>query len=147
MSVQAIPDGFHSLTPYLVVQGAAKLIEFLERAYGAKEIFRMPGPGGIIMHAEVRIGDSVLMVTDAAREAPMPASIYLYVTDTDGAYDQALRAGATSMAKPADMFWGDRFARVRDPFGNVWNIATHQEDVPPAELAARARAAAAPGGS
>ena len=142
MAVRAIPEGYHSLTPFVVVQGAAKLIEFLKQAYGAEESFRMPGPGGIIMHAEVRIGDSVLMVTDAARESPMPGSIYLYVADVDGVYDRAVKAGASSLGAPADMFWGDRFAKVRDPFGNVWNIATHKEDVSPEEIAKRTQAMA-----
>ena len=141
MPVKPIPDGYHSLTPYLVVQGAAKLIDFVKRAYGAAETLRMPGPGGMIMHAEVKIGDSILMVTDAAREASMPGSIYLYASDVDAAYKNALQAGASSLMEPTNMFWGDRFARVKDPFGNIWSIATHKEDVPTAELAKRAQAA------
>jgi PhnB protein len=141
MAVKPIPDGYHSLTPYLTVQGAAPFIDFVKKAYGAEDTFRMPGPGGVIMHAEVKIGDSVLMVTDAAREAAMPGAVYLYVQDVDAAYTRAIEAGATSLAAPADMFWGDRFARVKDAFGNVWSIATHTEDVPPEEMSKRARAA------
>lgn len=142
MAVKAIPDGYHSVTPVLNVQGAAKLIEFLKRAFGAEELLRVPGPGGALMHAEVRIGNSIVMLTDAVREAPMPTSIFLYVDDADAVYESALEAGATSLAEPADMFWGDRFARVKDAGANVWSIATHVRDVPPEELQERAAAAA-----
>ena len=142
MAVKPIPEGYHSVTPVLIVEGAAKLMEFLKRAFGAEELLRVPGPGGTIMHAEVRIRDSVVMLTDAVREAPMPSSIFLYVDDADAVYESALKAGATSLAGPADMFWGDRFARVKDPAGNLWGIATHVRDVPPEELQERARAAA-----
>ena len=142
MAVKPIPEGYHSVTPVLTVDGAAKLMEFLKRAFGAEELLRVPGPGGTIMHAEVRIRDSVVMLTDAVREAPMPSSIFLYVDDADAVYESALKAGATSLAGPADMFWGDRFARVKDPAGNLWGIATHVRDVPPEELQQRARAAA-----
>ena len=142
MAVKPIPDGYHSVTPVLTVQGAAKLIEFLKRAFGAEELLRVLGPGGAIMHAEVRIGNSIVMLTDAVREAPIPASIFLYVDDADAAYESALKAGATSLAEPAYMFWGDRFARVKDAAGNVWSIATHVRDVPPEELQERAEAAA-----
>ena len=142
MAVKPIPEGYHSVTPVLTVEGAAKLMEFLKRAFGAEELLRVPGPGGTIMHAEVRIRDSVVMLTDAVREAPMPSSIFLYVDDADAVYETALKAGATSLAGPAEMFWGDRFARVKDPAGNLWGIATHVRDVPPEELQQRARAAA-----
>jgi len=141
MALKSIPDGYHSVTPVLTVEGAAKLIGFLERAFGAEELMRVPGPRGAITHAEVRIGNSIVMLTDAVREAPMPSSIFLYVDDADAAYESALKAGATSLARPADMFWGDRFARVKDPVGNVWAIATHVRDVPPEEVQERARAA------
>ena len=94
------------------------------------------------MHAEVRIGDSVVMLSDAVREGPMPGSIFLYVRDTDAAYKRAVKAGASSLMEPTNMFWGDRFARVKDPGGNIWGIATHVEDVPAEEMAKRAAAAA-----
>jgi PhnB protein len=142
MAVEPIPDGYHSVTPVLTVEGAAKLIEFLRRAFGAEELLRVPGVEGAIMHAEVRIGDSIVMLTDAVRDVPMPTSIFLYVDDADAVYESALKAGATSLAGPADMFWGDRFARVMDPLGNLWSISTHIRDVPPEELQERSSAAA-----
>jgi PhnB protein len=141
MAVKPIPDGYHSVTPYLVVQGAGKLIDFLTQAFDAQELFRMPRPDGNIAHAEVRIGDSIVMMGEAMGELkPMPSSIYLYVNDTDAVYKRALQAGATSMMEPADQFYGDRRGGVKDPVGNIWWIATHQEDVPPEELAKRAEA-------
>jgi PhnB protein len=141
MAVTPIPAGFHTVTPYLVVQGAAKLIDFLKQAFDAKEIMRMPLPDGTIMHAEVKIGDSIVMMGDARGEMkPMPAAIYLYVNDADATYQRALRAGATSTMEPADQFYGDRSAGVKDPVGNQWWIGTHIEDVPPDELARRAEA-------
>jgi len=138
MAVKPIPDGFHNVTPFLSVKGAGQLIDFVKKAYGAKERNRMPGPGGVIMHAEVQIGDSIIMLTEAVREAPMPAYLYLYVNDTDATYKRAIQAGAESQMEPEDMFWGDRHARVRDPFGNSWSIATHKEDVSPEEMGKRA---------
>jgi len=141
MAVKAIPEGFHSVTPVLVANGAAKLIDFLKEAFGAEEAFRMPSPSGEIMHAEVKIGDSVVMLNDPMRQSPTTSSSFLYVTDVDRVYQQALKAGATSLAAPANMFWGDRMAQVQDPFGNQWAIATHVEDVPPQEMQKRAEAA------
>ena len=140
MAVKPIPDGFHTATPELNVKGVAKLIDFMKQAFGAQELMRMPGPGGAIMHAEVKIGDSIIMMADAVRDAPMPGSIFLYVKDVDATYKQALKAGATSVLEPTDMFWGDRFARVKDASGNAWGIATHKEDVPPEEMPKRAAA-------
>jgi PhnB protein len=141
MAVKPIPDGYHSVTPYLVVQGVGNLIDFLTQAFDAQEVFRMPRPDGNIAHAEVRIGDSIVMMGEAMGELkPMPSSIYLYVNDTDAVYKRALQAGATSMMEPADQFYGDRHGGVKDPVGNIWWIATHQEDVPPEELAKRAEA-------
>jgi PhnB protein len=141
MAVNAIPEGFHAVTPYLVVQGVPKLLDFLKQAFDAQEIMRMPRPDGAIMHAEVRIGDSAVMMGEAMGEhKPMPGSIYLYVADADAAYKRALQAGASSTMEPADQFWGDRGAGVVDPVGNHWWIATHIEDVPPEELARRAEA-------
>src|SRR5215472_5296502 len=127
MAVNAIPDGYHSVTPTLVVKGAAKLIEFMKQAFGAEEAFRMPSPTGEIMHAEVKIGDSVVMLNDAMRQTPTSSALFLYVTDVDRTYQQALKAGATSLSEPANMFWGDRLAHVKDQFGNQWMLATHVE--------------------
>jgi len=141
MAVKAIPDGYHSITPSLVVKGAAKCIDFLKEAFGADEAFRMPAPGGEIMHAEVRIGDSVVMLNDAMRQSPTTSSLFLYVADVDRVYQRAIKAGATSVSEPANMFWGDRMAVVTDEFGNQWAIATHVEDVPPQEMEKRAQAA------
>lgn len=123
MAVKPIPDGYHTVTPYLIVQGVAKLIDFLKQAFEAEEIHRTTRPDGTIMHAVVRIGDSVVMMGEFK---PMPGSIYLYVNDTDATYKRALQAGAASMMEPADQFYGDRNAGVKDPVGNHWWIATHK---------------------
>lgn len=143
MAVKPIPEGYHSVTPYLVVQGAAQLIEFMKEALGAEETFRMPTPSGGIGHAEVKIGDSMVMLGDAsgAENPPMPAILHVYVEDVDARYKRALQAGATSVREPADQFYGDRSAGVKDKFGNQWWLATHVEDVPPEEMAKRAQAA------
>ena len=144
MAVKPIPDGYHSVTPYLVVQGAAKLIEFLKKAFGAEEVFPpMKGPDGAIMHAELRIGDSIVMMGDAGSGGQFPPTlsmIHLYVNDADAFYKRALQAGATSVREPADQFYGDRSGGVKDLCGNFWWIATHKEDVSPEELARRAAA-------
>jgi uncharacterized glyoxalase superfamily protein PhnB len=139
MPVKPIPDGYHTATPYLVVSGVAQVIDFLKRTFDAKETHdRMSRPDGAIMHAEVTIGDSRIMFGEPMGQfQPMPASIYLYVADTDASYQRALRAGATSLMEPADHFYGDRNAGVRDAAGNVWWIATHIEDVAPEELVRR----------
>jgi PhnB protein len=141
MAVKPIPEGYHTVTPTLAVKGAGKLIEFIEAAFGGKEAFRMPLPSGEIMHAEVRIGDSVVMLNDAMWQSPTTAALFLYVKEVDGVYGRALKAGGISVAEPADMFWGDRVAQVKDQFGNLWSIATHTEDVPPHEMEKRAAAA------
>jgi PhnB protein len=141
MAVRAIPEGYRSVTPSLVVKGAAKMIDFLKQAFAAEEAFRMPMPNGDIMHAEVKIGDSVVMLNDAMGQAPTTSSLFLYVKDVDATYKSALKAGATSASAPSNMFWGDRVAQVRDPAGNNWSIATHVEDVPPSEMEKRAAAA------
>jgi PhnB protein len=141
MAVNPIPQGFHSVTPYLVVREVPKLLDFLKQVFRAQEIMRMPTPDGTIMHAEVRIGDSPIMMGEARGDhKPMPGSIYLYVDNTDATYQRALQAGATSLMEPADQFYGDRSASVVDPVGNHWFIATHIEDVQPEELARRAEA-------
>ncbi|HYE84824.1 MAG TPA: VOC family protein [Vicinamibacterales bacterium] len=146
MGVKAIPDGYYSLTPYLYVRGAAEAIEFYKKAFGATETVRMPGPGGKIMHAEVKIGNSMLMLSDEnpERGAISPAtlkgsggSIMLYTDDVDKVFKQAVAAGAKSVMEPVDMFWGDRMGNVIDPFGHSWAIATHKEDVTPEEMGKR----------
>jgi uncharacterized glyoxalase superfamily protein PhnB len=142
MAVKPIPEGYHTVTPYLSVQGADKLIEFLQQAFATTEVERVMRPDGTIGHAEVRIGDSIVMLGEATAEwKPMPCAIYLYVEDADATYQRALQAGATSIMEPADQFYGDRSAGVQDPSGNYWWIATHQEDVSPEELQKRAAAA------
>ena len=139
MAVKPVPDGYHTVTPYLVVQGAAQLIEFLKRAFDARDVHEcMRRPDGTVAHAELRIGDSVVMLADAAGDhKPLPCALYLYVPDVDATYKRALQAGATSVMEPANQFYGDRNAGVKDPVGNLWWIATHVEDVPPEEMARR----------
>lgn len=147
MPVKPRPDHYHSITPYLIVDGAARLIDFAEAAFGAQETERLDGPEGRIGHAELRIGNSVVMLADAhgGRE-PLPCMLHLYVDDADATFQRALRAGATSVEPPADKFYGDRGGLVQDPCGNLWWIATHIEDVPPDELRRRVAAAIRGGG-
>jgi uncharacterized glyoxalase superfamily protein PhnB len=141
MAVKPIPEGYHVVTPYLVLEGTAKVIDFLKQAFDAQETFRMPKPDGTVMHAEVKIGDSTIMMGEASEQhKPMPAFLYLYVNDADAVYKRALQAGATSVMEPADQFYGDRHGSVRDSAGNVWGIATHKEDVSPEELKKRTEA-------
>ena len=136
--VKPIPDGYTPITPYLIVEDAAGLIDFLVNAFGAVERFRIPMPEGGIGHAEVEIGGAALMLSDSNPEfPPTRASIHLYVTEVDAVHAQAVKAGATSVEGPSDMFYGDRLARIIDPYGNHWSIATHIEDVDPDELAQR----------
>lgn len=137
--VKPIPDGYTAITPYLIVENAADLVDFLTNAFGAVERMRLAMPGGGIGHAEVEIDGAVLMLSDAAPpEFPAGSSkLHLYVEDVDGAYAQALSAGATSVAEPADQFYGDRAARVVDPCGNHWTIASHVEDVDMDEVTRR----------
>jgi PhnB protein len=142
MAVKAKPDGYHAVTPYLVVDGAARLIDFLEEVFDAEQVERLAAPENRIGHAEVRIGDSVVMLGDAHGEhKPMQMMLYVYVDDVDATYQRAVAAGAVSVQAPVDQFYGDRSGGVKDAFGNVWWIATHIEDVPPAELKRRAQAA------
>ena len=150
MAVKAIPEGYHSITPYLVCKGAAKAIEFYTKAFGAAEMVRMPGPEGRIMHAEVKIGDSMVMLADENPDrgavAPTPGSlarsmsIMFYTDDVDATFKRALDLGASSIQTPTDMFWGDRMANLMDPFGHQWAIATHKEDVTPDEMEKRMQA-------
>jgi len=147
MAVRPIPEGYHTVTPSLTIRDASRAIDFYKRAFGAQELMRMPGPGGKIMHAEIRIGDSVLMLTDEFPEmggkSPQalggsPVYLFLYVENVDTVFKRAVDAGAQVKMPVADMFWGDRFGRLADPFGHEWGIATHKEDLTPEEIARRA---------
>ena len=152
MAVKPIPEGYHTLTPYLAVEEASEAIEYYKRAFGAQETMRMPGPDGKIAHAEIRIGDSLIMLSDPFPQSTVrppgevvqtTASIYMYVDDVDSVLTKAVDAGATVTMEVADQFWGDRFGSIQDPFGHTWSIATHVEDVPPAEMAERSKKAMA----
>jgi PhnB protein len=138
--VKPVPDGYHTLTPYLIADGADKVISFMKDAFGAKAVFEpMMRPDGKIMHAEFRIGDSVMMIADASERAKATSSmLYVYVPNVDTVYQKALKAGGTSVIEPSDMFYGDRSGGVKDPAGNHWHIGTHIEDVSPADLKKRA---------
>jgi uncharacterized glyoxalase superfamily protein PhnB len=137
---KAIPDGFHTVTPYLVIEGAEKTITFLQKAFDAKfDHEPTKRPDGKIMHATLKIGNSKIMISDASERAKAsPVMLYLYVPDVDAAHQQALKAGGVSIMEPSDQFYGDRSSGVKDPAGNQWFIGTHIEDVTPAELQRRA---------
>lgn len=142
--IKAKPDGFHSLTPYVVLKDSRRAIEFYRNAFGAEELFIMPGPDGKgVMHAEIRIGDSIIMMSDENPHDPCksaeslggsPISFYLYVEQVDEAFAQAINAGAISMMHVQEMFWGDRIGAVKDPFGHNWTLATHTRDLTAAEI-------------
>lgn len=142
-----IPDGFHTVTPALTVRDGARVIEFLKKALGAQELMRMPGPDGkTIMHAELKIGDCIVMLSEeqptmgcrAPASVGAPTSyLYVYVPDVDAAFKRAVDAGAKVLMPVANMFWGDRFGQVEDPSGHRWGLATHQEDVLPEEMSRR----------
>lgn len=143
MSVKPIPDGYHSVTPYLIIDGASAAIDFYKAAFGATERLRVPGPNNRIGHAELDIGDSVIMLADAHPEMDIhgpqkfggsPVSITLYVPDVDAVIAKAVAGGATLKRPVADQFYGDRTGGIKDPFGHHWHISTHIEDVSPAEL-------------
>ena len=140
MAAKPVPDGYHTVTPYLTVRGASKVIEFLKQAFGAKLSHEpVKRPDGTIMHAQVQIGDSPVMIADESEMAKAtPSSLYLYVPNVDSVYQQAVKAGGSAVMEPMDMFYGDRGGSVKDPSGNSWFIATHKEDVAPLELAKRA---------
>ena len=142
MAVNPIPNGYHTVTPYLVVRGAANMIEFAKKAFGAEAVGEaMKRPDGTIMHTQIKIGDSLIMVSDAsAQNQPTQTMLYIYVPNVDAMYQRAVAAGATSMMEPTDMFYGDRSGGVKDPSGISWFIGTHQEDVAPLELKKRAEA-------
>ena len=148
--VQAVPAGYHTVTAYLTVNDGTRALEFYKKAFGAQETGRMPGPGGKIMHAEFKIGDSYVMLSDefpgmSSCKAPTSlggttVSMFLYVPDVDATFRRAVEAGCKVIAPVMDMFWGDRFGKLEDPFGNQWSMATHKEDVSPAEMGQRAQA-------
>ena len=141
MATKSIPDGYHSITPSFCVDGAQEFISFIKEVFTAQDRFKMEGPGGKIMHAELSIGDSTVMVSDVMPQWPAKSnSLYVYVDDVDAAYERALKAGATSVRAPENAFYGDRNSSVQDSFGNFWGIATHIEDVPPDEMKKRAEA-------
>jgi PhnB protein len=149
MTVKAQPDGYHSVTPYLVVKDAAHAIEFYKKVFGAQELFRLGGPDGKVGHAELRIGDSVLMLADEAPQmgslAPptiggSPVRILLYVDNVDDVVPRAVAAGAKIVRPVADQFYGDRAGGIEDPYGHYWHVATHKEDVSPDEMKRRAAA-------
>ena len=141
MAVNPIPDGYHTITPYLIVEGATQLMDFLSKSFDAQVLAKMLDQEGRIVHAEVRIGDSRLMVSESDEKNPPTRSLlHLYLGDTDSFYERALAAGATSIREPIDEFYGDRTAGVKDTFGNQWWMATHIEDVSAEELERRAAA-------
>lgn len=140
MTVKAIPDGYHTITPYLTVDDLPRLVEFVKAAFGATIKEAIPDAAGKLRHAEAVIGDSVVMMGQAREGSEArPGALYLYVENTDATYAAALRAGATSIMEPADQFYGDRNAGVKDPAGNLWWIATHFEDVSSEEMERRSR--------
>jgi PhnB protein len=152
MAVKPVPEGYHTVTPYLTVDGAAGAIEYYKKAFGAVERVRMNTPDGTVGHAEIQIGDSLVMLSDPAPQAATrppselggtSAGVFLYVDDVDAVVRKAIDAGATVTMEVADQFWGDRFGSVRDPYGHIWSVATHIEDVPAEEMAERAKAAMA----
>jgi PhnB protein len=147
--VNAIPQGYHSVTPYLVVDDGRRAIEYYKQAFGAKAVVQMAGPGGKIGHAELKIGDSMIMLSDempgSGNRSPKslggsPVTIFLYVEDVDSTFNEAVKAGAKADKPPQDMFWGDRFGALTDPFGHSWALATHIEDVTPEEMKKRSEA-------
>jgi PhnB protein len=145
--VQPVPDGYHSVTPYLIVNGAAQAIEFYKKAFGAVEHLRLAEPSGKVAHAEIRIGDSMIMLADEVPQmgyvgpestgGKTPVSLLIYVSDVDAQFKQAIAAGAKVMRPVQDQFYGDRSGTLTDPFGHVWSISTHVEDVPQEEVERR----------
>lgn len=147
--VKAIPEGYEGATPYLIVKGAADALEFYKKAFGATEIMRMPGPGGTVGHAEIRIGTAIIMLADEFPEmnhtspqslGATPVSMLVYVQDVDAFVQRAVAAGAKALAPVETKFYGDRSGSLEDPFGHRWHFSTHVEDVPPDEMAKRAEA-------
>ena len=149
MSVKFTPDGYHTATPYLIINGAAAAIEFYKKAFGATELFRMDAPGGKIGHAEIKIGEGMVMLADESPEmghkSPQtvggtPVSLMFYVQDVDAQFAKALAAGGTVKHAIKDQFYGDRSGTLEDPSGHIWTVATHTEDVAPDEMDRRMKA-------
>ena len=147
-----IPEGYHSVTPYLIIKGAANAIEFYKQAFGATELFRFPAPDGKIGHAEIKIGDSPIMLADEFAEmgykgpqalGGSPVSLMIYLEDVDAVFNRAVEAGASIKEAVQDKFYGDRTGTLTDPFGHVWHLSTHKEDVPMEEMEERAKQASA----
>ncbi len=152
MAVKPIPEGYHSVTPYLIIKGAAEAIEFYKKAFGATELFRFPAPDGKIGHAEIKIGDSPIMLADEFAEmgykgpqalGGSPVSLMIYLEEVDAVFNRAVEAGASVKEAVQDKFYGDRAGTLTDPFGHVWHVATHKEDVSMEEMEARAKQASA----
>ncbi len=149
MATTAAPAGYHTVTPSIIVRDGAKAIEFYKRAFGAEEVSRMEGPGGSIMHAEIRLGDSVVMLSEENEQwgtkSPLstngnPGSLHIYVADADASFKRAIDAGATVAFPMEDAFWGDRYGKVKDPFGHEWGIATRVKDLTDEEMKQAAEA-------
>ena len=154
MSVKSIPEGYHTVTPYLIINGAADAIEFYKKAFGATELFRFPAPDGKVGHAEIKVGDSPIMLADEYADmgykgpkalGGSPVSLMIYVDEVDTVFNRAVDAGATVKEAVADKFYGDRTGTVVDPFGHVWHIATHKEDISLEEMQTRVKAMSAGG--
>ncbi|HKV03842.1 MAG TPA: VOC family protein [Candidatus Acidoferrales bacterium] len=150
--VKAVPEGYHTATPYLALQDTARAIDFYKQVFGAKELMRMNAPDGKVSHAEIKIGDSVLMLSSAPPSTGLQTpesiggstvSIFLYLEDVDTVFNRAVSAGSKVIQAPANQFWGDRYGRLTDPFGHCWSLATHIEDVAPEEMGRRAQELAA----
>lgn len=146
MSVKPIPDGYHTATPYLIVKGAAEAIEFYKKVFGATELMRVPGPGGAVMHAEIKIGDSIIMLADEFPQMDAlspktiggsPVGLMLYLPNVDEVFARMIAAGAKELRPLQNQFYGDRSGTVEDPFGHKWTISTHVEDVSPEEIERR----------
>ncbi|KAF0243236.1 MAG: hypothetical protein FD180_3501 [Planctomycetota bacterium] len=140
MAVRPIPKGYHTVTPYLAVKGSRKLLAWVQKAFGARPIDVVDGPRGTVMHAEVRIGDSMVMLGEAAPGKPSPATLCLYVRDCDAVWRRAVKAGGKVLRKPENQFYGDRSGAVKDPCGNQWYIHTHIENLTKLQIATRAAA-------
>jgi PhnB protein len=135
--VKPVPDGYATVTPFLNVKGASDAIEFYKKAFGAEERARMPGPNNTLMHAEIKIGNSVVMLSDAMMSPPTQSNIHLYVEDVDAAWKRAVDAGCQIVMPIGDMFWGDRYGVLSDKWNNRWSLASHKEDVAPADMQKR----------
>lgn len=145
-AVSPVPAGYPTVIPYMCIKGAGEALDFYAKAFNAVETVRMPGPGGMVMHAEMKIGESVIMLSEEnceqGQKSPVTLGgsathVFLYVPDVDASFAQAIAAGATAIMPPMNMFWGDRFGKLKDPFGHEWSMATHVEDVTPEEMGKR----------